>query len=216
MAPSLLNDRYHMRMNPLSRSSRGFSLVEIMVVVGLIGVVSAVAVPMMGNALGFFRLSGDARSTANAISLAKMRAASVFGRVRLYADLSTNRFHLETFDKTTSTWVVDGGITSLSQRVTFGYGVVSAPPNNTTPVINQAPLCKSNAVPPALPVDIANTACIIFNSRGTPIDSTGAPNSLGALYLTDGTAVYGITLSATGMIRTWRTNPTVTPTWSMQ
>ena len=184
-----------------------------MVVVGLIGVVSAVAVPMMGNALGSFRLSGDARSAANAISLAKMRAAAVFGRVRLYADLSTNRFHLDTFDKTTSTWVVDGGTTSLSQRVTFGYGVVSAPPLNTTPAINQAPLCKSNAVPP---VDIANTACIIFNSRGTPIDSTGAPNSLGALYLTDGTAVYGITLSATGMIRTWRTNPTVTPTWSSQ
>jgi prepilin-type N-terminal cleavage/methylation domain-containing protein len=200
-------------MSPPSRSSRGFSLVEIMVVVGLIGVVSAIAVPMMGNALGFFRLSGDARSTANAISLAKMRAAAVFGRVRLYADLSTNRFHLDTFDKTTSTWVVDGGTTSLSQRVTFGFGVVSAPPLNTTPVISQAPLCKSNAVPP---VDIANTACIIFNSRGTPIDSTGAPNSLGALYLTDGTAVYGITLSATGMIRTWRTNPTVTPTWTMQ
>src|SRR5215813_10657329 len=102
-----------MRARRLTDSLHGFSLVEILVVVGLIGVVSAIATPMVGNALGFFRLSGDARSTANAIALAKMRASSVFGRVRLFADLSTNRFHLETFDKTTSAWVADGGTTSL-------------------------------------------------------------------------------------------------------
>jgi prepilin-type N-terminal cleavage/methylation domain-containing protein len=213
MAPSLLNDRYHMMTRSLSHRPRGFSLVEIMVVVAIIGVVSAIAVPMMGNTLGFFRLSGDARSTANAISLAKMRASSVFGRSRLYADLTTNRFRLELYDKTALAWVPDGGTTYLSQRVSFGFGTVGAPPLNTTPAINQAPLCKNNATPA---VDVANTACIIFNSRGTPIDSTGAPNSLGAIYLTDGTAVYGITLSATGMVRTWRTNPTVIPNWKLQ
>lgn len=186
---------------------------EILVVVGLIGVVSAIAVPMMSTTLGSFRLSGDTRSAANSMALAKMRASSVFGRERMYADLATNTYHLETFDKATSTWIIDGGTTYLSQRVRFGYDPVATPPTNTTPLIGQAPPCKSNAVPP---VDIANTACIIFNSRGTPIDSTGAPNSLDALYLTDGTAVYGITLSATGMIRTWRTNPSATPNWSSQ
>jgi hypothetical protein len=36
------------------------------------------------------------------------------------------------------------------------------------------------------------------------------------LDLTDGTAVYGITLSATGMVRTWRTYPSATPNWSLQ
>jgi prepilin-type N-terminal cleavage/methylation domain-containing protein len=195
------------------KTQRGFSLLEMMVVVGLIGVVAAIAVPMMGNTLGFFRLSGDARSTANAIALAKMRASSVFGRVRLYADLSTNRFHLDIYDKATSTWVPDGGTTLLSQRVNFGFGAVGAAPPNTTLAINQAPLCKSNAV---IPADIPNTACIIFNSRGTPIDSLGAPSGLGTIYLTDGTAVYGITLSATGMVRTWRTNPTAIPTWKLQ
>ena len=196
-----------------ARSSRGYSLVEIMLVVALIGIVSAIAAPMMGNTLKFFRVSGDARSAANSIQLAKMRASSVFGRVRLYVDLSTNKFHLETYNKTTSTWVADGGTTSLSQGVAFGFGVVGAPPTNTQPAISQAPLCKNSA---AVPLDIANTACVIFNSRGTPIDSTGAPIAVDAIYLTDGTAVYGITLSATGMVRTWRTGPTVTPSWSLQ
>src|SRR5262249_27453561 len=136
-----------MRSRRTAASVHGYSLVEILVVVGVIGVVSAIAAPMMGNALGYYRLSGDARSTSNSIALAKMRASSVFGRVRIFADLSTNQFHLETFDKTTSTWVVDGGTTTLSQRVRFGFGPVGVPPPNTTPAIAQAPLCKNNAAP---------------------------------------------------------------------
>src|SRR5262245_32267813 len=116
-----------MRSRRLARSLHGYSLVETLFVVGLIGVVSAIAAPMVGNALGYFRLSGDARSTANAIALAKMRASSVFGRVRIYADLSRNQFHLEIFDKATSAWVTDGGTTSLSSRVRFGFGPVGTP-----------------------------------------------------------------------------------------
>ena len=190
---------------------RGFSLVEILVVVALTGIVAAIAVPMMGNTLGFFRLSGDARSTANAIALGKMRAASVFGKVRLYVDLTNKSFHLETYDKTTSAWVVDTGTTYLSQNVNFGYGVVGSAPPNTQGTIGQAAMCKNNAGT----LDIANTACVIFNSRGVPIDSTGSP-VVDAIYVTDGTAIYGVTVSATGMVRSWRTLPASTPSWVLQ
>src|SRR5262249_7144709 len=43
------------------RIASGFSILEMLFVVSLIGVVSAIAVPSIGNALGYFRLSGDAR-----------------------------------------------------------------------------------------------------------------------------------------------------------
>ena len=43
-----------------------------------------------------------------------------------------------------------------------------------------------------------------------------SPTAANAHYLTDGTAVYGITVAATGMIRTWRTPATTTPSWSLQ
>jgi prepilin-type N-terminal cleavage/methylation domain-containing protein len=195
----------------LSRSG-GFTLLETIIVVGLVAVVAAIAVPMTANTIAGFRLSGDARSAANDVALAKMRASSIFSRVRMYVDVAARSYHLETWDPTTSTWTADGGTTSLSQNVTFGFGVVGTPPAFTQGAIGQAPACKNNAGT----ADIASTACVVFNSRGVPIDATGAPTAVDAVYITDGNAVYGITVSATGMIRTWRTLPKATPTWIKQ
>jgi hypothetical protein len=36
------------------------------------------------------------------------------------------------------------------------------------------------------------------------------------LYLTDGTAVFGITVAATGVIKLSRTQPVAVPTWVVQ
>jgi hypothetical protein len=90
-------------------------------------------------------------------------------------------------------------------------------PSNTQTTIGQAANCVNDTG-----VAIANTACVLFNSRGIPVAPNGAPPNVGAptaddaLYVTDGTAVYGMTVSATGQIRLWRTNPTSTPAWVLQ
>jgi len=189
----------------------GFSMIEVLVVVALTGVISAIAVPMVANALANFRVTGDIRSVSNATALAKMRAASNFSRVRLYVDLSSNSHHLEAWDKTANHWTTVGGSTYLSTNVTFGFGVVSTPPLNTQDVIGQSMLCTNDAG-----TGIANTACIMFNSRGVPIDNSGAQIAVDAIYLTDRTAVYAVTVSATGMLRLWRTQPVSTPTWLQQ
>ena len=90
---------------------------------------------------------------------------------------------------------------------------VGAAPLNTQAPIGQAPPCVTR-----LGAAIANTSCILFNSRGIPVDSAGAPPAVGAptgndaIYLTDGTAVFGVTISATGLIKLWRTNPRAAPT----
>jgi len=204
----------------ISSNSRGFSLVELLMVVGIMGVLAVIAVPMSGNSIRYLKLSGDARDLANATAVTKMRAAAKFSQARLYIDITGKQFYIQTFNKTVvplscpaGCWETEGGATSLSNTVSFGYGPVATPPSNTQTAIGQAPLCKNNASPP---VDVANTACIVFNSRGIPIDSTGSPYGNDAIYVTDGSAVYGITIAATGFIRTWRTNYTSTPSWTLQ
>jgi Tfp pilus assembly major pilin PilA len=183
-----------------------------LIVVAIIGVLAVIAIPMTGNALTNFRVTGDMRSISNGAAVAKMRAASAFSRTRLYVDLGAKTFRVETWDKTTSTWVAESGDTSLSSGVSFGYGAVTTPPTGTQPLINQAPPCLDN-----MGAEIAGTACVIFNSRGVPVDrATLAPTSLDAVYLTNGMAVYGVTVTATGMIRTWSTPPAATPTWVHQ
>lgn len=189
----------------------GYSLIELLVVVGLITVVSAMAVPMSSSSLAFYRLSGDARSILSSISMAKLRAASDFTRSRLYVDVTARTFRVETFQKGPGTWAVTGGITTLSTNNGFGFDVVGTPPANTQAVLGQAPLCLDN-----LGNAIANTACILFNSRGIPIDNAGVPTNNGAVYVTDGNAVYGVTLAATGLTRLWLTQAVDPPVWQQQ
>ena len=197
----------------ISSDSRGFSLVELLMVVGIMGVLAVIAVPMSSNTLKYLKLSGDARDLANATAVTKMRAAARFTQARLYLDLGGRTFYIQTFDKTAGTWNTEGGATSLSNTVTFGYGPIATAPPNTQTTIGQAVQCMNTAPTPA---PIANTACIIFNSRGIPVDTTGSPIGTDAVYVTDGTAVYGITVAATGFIRTWQSNYTATPSWTIQ
>ena len=187
-------------------------MIETVIVVGIIGVLCAIAAPMFGNAIAGFRVSGDARAVSNSTAVAKMRAASDFSRVRLYVDLTARTHRLEIFDKTSAIccWVTHGGITALSTGVSFGYGAVATPPPNTQGTIGQAPVCRSNT-----DADIPNTACIMFNSRGVPIGNgpAFAPIGTDAVYVSDATTVYGVTIAATGLLRMWRTPRASTPSW---
>ena len=176
------------------------------------GILAAIAIPMMANSVSYFRLSGDARSVSNAIAVAKMRAASNFSRTRLYVDLSANRFRIETWQKTgTPDWTTTVGSVTLESRDRFGFGSVGTPPPNTQTTIAHAPPCVDKDSH-----DVEGTACVVFNSRGTPVDSTGAPTAIDAVYLTDDAAVYAVTVSATGMTRLWRTRIASTPLWTLQ
>ena len=208
MAPWLLNQATDTVRHPTR--ANGFTLLEIIIVVGVFGVISAIAVPMFGNAIASFKLSGDARGISNATAVAKMRAASDFSRVRLYVDLSARTHQIQRWTKVSNVccWVTEGGVTALSSGVIFSYSPVTVPPPNTQATIGQAAECTDDDGDV-----IANTACIMFNSRGVPINTSFAPTGINALYVTDGSAIYGVTVAATGMLRLWRALPVAVPTW---
>ena len=88
------------RVREIRDRRHGFSLLEVLMVVGITTVVAAIAVPMMKNTIGDFKMSGDARGLTNAVSLAKLRAASDFTQTRLYVDRDDRSFHVEVWSKT--------------------------------------------------------------------------------------------------------------------
>jgi Tfp pilus assembly protein FimT len=184
-------------------NSDGFSLIEVFVVLVMTVTLAAMAVPRTRNLFAHLRLSGDARSLSNSVALAKMRAAADFTRARLRANIAGRTFVVERWQKTGAPgWIAEGNPEPLAYQVNLSTGNLAAPPPNTQPAIAQAAACLDNAG-----AAIASTACIVFNSRGIPVDNAGLPTGNGALYVTDGTAVYGITVAATGLIRVWKSGP---------
>jgi len=197
---------------PGINSPYGFSLIELLLVVGIITVISAVAVPMMSNTVANLRLNGDARSLAGAVAVTKLRAASNFSQARLFVDLNGRSYHIETWQKATGTWAAEGGSTTLSSGVSFGFGGVATAPGAGGGVPAQSAPCVAAVTGLA----IANTACVLFNSRGIPVAPLGIPPNVAgptgqnALYIKDAIGVYGLTVSATGMSQLFRTNLSAT------
>jgi hypothetical protein len=176
-----------------------------MVVVGIIGLMAGVSIPFTARTVGDLRMHGDGRAIHNLVGMAKMRAATRSTRERMYVNLTTESFFLQYWDRTAAVWVTEGGATSLSSGVDFGFNGLATPPSDTQPVIKQASACL---VALTAGNTIADTACVMFNSRGIPVDAAGSPVGDSAFYLTDyKTGVYAITVSATPLVRLWWSPP---------
>jgi prepilin-type N-terminal cleavage/methylation domain-containing protein len=179
----------------------GFSILELLATLAIVGVLATIALPSGTRTINDLRLRGDARSLHNTVALAKMRAAARFSRERVYADLGAGTYHLQYWDKTAGDWLnEDDKTVELSSGVAFGYGGLGTPPPNTQAAIGQSTACLTKANAP-----ISSSACIVFNSRGIPVDGTGSPTGNNAFYITDGSGTYAVTLSATPLIRLWWT-----------
>src|SRR5215471_14587946 len=81
-----------------SSSISGFTMLEMVVVIAVIGILAGIALPVMSRALAAMRLTGAARSISNLTAATKTKAAANFTRARLFVDKSTGSYHLETWN----------------------------------------------------------------------------------------------------------------------
>jgi Tfp pilus assembly protein FimT len=187
----------------------GYSLIDLMAVVGLVGILSAITIPISDTSLKANRLKGDADAVRNLVGLAKMRASSQFTRARVFVDLSTNSYVLQVWDKTAAAWVNDGAQMRTSSGVSFGFGTLGTPPPNTQVNIAMSPPCTNGLTAGGV---IANSSCVTFNSRGLPINAAGVLYARHALYLRSTIGVFATTVTSTPLIRFW-SSPNGNASW---
>ena len=240
------------------KDQKGFSTLEMLIVVAVSIIISAIAIPEYLAATRYMRIAGDLRDVNGVTAQAKMRAAASFTHARIYADLSNNGYQLQVWAKNggmpagtcptcmfvslpgtspassggTGCWVADqdpaqncvtytgsapsGPVVQLGQGDSYGFGTLTTGPTPGQATIGQAAACyQGGANAPDGGSTLNNSACIEFNSRGVPVDNNGAPLSTGALYITNGNIVEGVTASATGSIQTWQC-PHGQTTWTGQ
>src|SRR5262245_25105193 len=113
---------------------RGFSLVELLTMLALLLTVSVIAMPSLKNTFGALKGNWAAGGLSSELYLARMRAGAKFTKTRITIDPSKKTYQLEIFDKTTSSYQVEGGTQYLGSGVSFGYGSITTPAGSQTPV----------------------------------------------------------------------------------
>ena len=165
---------------------RGFSLLEVIVVVTIILVMVALAGKSMFSAVANYRLSSSARSIAAAAQLARIKATGRDTRYRLVIDATNRQYRIERLNRTTNAWEVDPGAESwqaLAPNVNFVTTAVTAP--------------AGQSAGPDTEMD--------FNNRGILVNS-GTPVNSRCFYLTATNVPrgWGVCATMTGKVTTYR------------
>ena len=173
------------------KQERGFTVVEIAIVVLAMGIVAAFAAPRITNAMREYRLTMAARQLSDLIQRAKTQAMSENKTVTLRVD-STNR-QVGIVVKDSSGSEVRTDYVSLPQGVTF------ARPTNVNAPMTNAPFTNNIS----FPLKSGSTTVFQqdFNSRGFPAVATAG--AINAIYITNSRNYRAITLTCVGGITNW-------------
>jgi type IV fimbrial biogenesis protein FimT len=152
---------------------RGFTLIELVVVIAIFGIVLAVAIPTFITFLPTMRLKGTAMDISAALQTSRMKAVSQNTNCEVVFNITDNSF---TESCTTIT-------TKLREGISFGVGT------DVNKNVSGVPPAPTDFVTFSTPDDICR-----FSSRGT---SEG-----GTIYLKNGqNQSYSVTVSTGGRIK---------------
>jgi prepilin-type N-terminal cleavage/methylation domain-containing protein len=120
------------------RLSRGFTLIELIVVISIIAIVSAASIPMGLNFVKQYKITGAAQGIAAEIQRARAVAVkrnSPRGILLNFNYPAAGDYQFTSLDPDPRTGNWDGGVypanPGVYDRSAVSYGTVPAPPNNT-------------------------------------------------------------------------------------
>ena len=189
-------------------------MLELLVVVLVMAIVTAIAIPQALTAVKGYRLHSDASAVAAQLNVTRFRATSQNTPYRLNIDTSTtpNTFAMERLCGSTPVSTDSNcsaayqprtnGIEGGQQTVSYGDSFTTSNPGGTT------------SYPSTITGGAAATV-FYFNTRGMPVNNTGNPLSNGGsvIYVTSRINLTdAVVVSVGGRIAVYQWNPSAS-TW---
>jgi general secretion pathway protein H len=162
------------------QAQRGYSLVELLVVILVIAILAAVSIPSINRWIKIYRLGTASQQVSDGLQATKMRAVAKTRRRELLFDVAGNRVGHE-----------GGTLVPLPPGVAFSTGEAYVPPESGVSIDEPV------TFPPAGSASELRAAA--FTGKGLP---DADPGETFAVYLSNDVGTRVVTMTSAGNIRT--------------